>query len=290
VGNEVILDPMVDMPPDLPQWVALGGGSAWVAKKLLGESLDVVGEALARWTSTRLDNVERIMHNAAGKSRTGLGDPATVPARVAMRIFEEGSYSDDDVVIEYLGGVLASSRTQHGRDDRGNTWTRLVAGLSTYELRCHYVCYRLLREHVSGREDINLHDMAGVANLGIYISHAEMDDAMAFSQGENPAVLRDHSDYGLMRERLLAGCWTGSSVEGIQRVWPDAPAPGSIYRPSTWGVLLYMWAHGAGNMDLNLFLDPTCQLDFVDVELALPQQSTLLHPLGEGRFSTEAPA
>lgn len=185
---------MVDVPPELPQWLAVGGGSAWAARKLFGGSLDVVGEALERWTRSRLENVGRITENALKKSGSDLERPGVVPARVAMRVFDEGSYSDDDVVIEYLGGVLASSRTPQGRDDRGNTWTKLVAGLSTYELRYHYICYRLLREHLVGNVDVNLHDMALVAGFAVHISTTEMDAAMAFEADENPQVIRDHCE------------------------------------------------------------------------------------------------
>lgn len=111
---------MTDSLSDLPQWLAVGGASAWAARKVLGRSLDVVGETLERWTTLRLENVARITENAAKKAGDSLDREGTVPARVAMRIFEKGSYSDDQLVVEYLGGVLASSRTELGRDDRGN--------------------------------------------------------------------------------------------------------------------------------------------------------------------------
>jgi hypothetical protein len=266
---------MVDVPPELPQWLAVGGGSAWAARKLFGGSLDVVGEALERWTRSRLENVGRITENALKKSGTDLETPGVVPARVAMRVFDEGSYSDDAVVTEYLGGVLASSRTAQGRDDRGNTWTKLVAGLSTYELRYHYICYRLLRDHVVG-DDLNLHDMGFVQSLALYIPREEMDLAMDFEPDEDSWVIRDHCEYGLMREQLLAEVWTYTDIQDMQRLWRDAPEPGALCFPSTFGILLYMWAHGAGTRDLNAFLDPACRLEFVDVDFSLPTRSTLL--------------
>lgn len=83
--------------------------------------------------------------------------------------------------------------------------------------------------------------------------------------------------YGLLREQLLAKVVTYADVEEMPTHWRDAPAPGAICFPSTFGILLYMWAHGAGTRDLNTFLDPAYDLKFVDVDLAMPAKSVLLH-------------
>jgi hypothetical protein len=58
-----------------------------------------------------------------------------------MRIFEHDSHADEDIVVEYVSGVLASSRTEEGRDDRGVGWSSPVARMSCDQLRLHYVLY-----------------------------------------------------------------------------------------------------------------------------------------------------
>ena len=44
-----------------------------------------------------------------------------------------------------LGGVLASSRTESGRDDRGVTFLRLLQDLSVYQIRFHYIVYMTVK-------------------------------------------------------------------------------------------------------------------------------------------------
>src|SRR5205823_3226803 len=63
---------------------------------------------------------------------------------------EEGSYWDDELGAEYLGGVLASSRTEAPRDDRSASLIALVSRLSTYALRVHYLMYAGARPTMAG--------------------------------------------------------------------------------------------------------------------------------------------
>jgi len=60
-------------------------------------------------------------------------------------VFDEGKYCEDDLSKEYFAGVLASSRTKDGKDDRGMTNAKLVSNLSSYQIRTHYIFYTLLR-------------------------------------------------------------------------------------------------------------------------------------------------
>ena len=106
--------------------------------KMLGPSADEIGEALRRWTSYRVRNVKRI---AAVADRRAQGREGVVPPRLAHTVLEEGSYCDDELMAEYLGGVLAGGRTPSGRDDRAVTWSKLITSMST------------LQEHVPSRVD-----------------------------------------------------------------------------------------------------------------------------------------
>src|SRR6185295_7148801 len=103
--------------------------------RVLGPPADALGETLARWVDFRTANVGRVL-DAADRKLGNRGDgPGQVSPRVASQVLEEGSYCDEDVMVEYLGGVLASARTDVGRDDRGTRWVRIVTGLSSYEIR-----------------------------------------------------------------------------------------------------------------------------------------------------------
>ena len=81
--------------------------------------------------------------------------PGAVPPRVLKGVLEEGSFCEDEVMAEYLGGVLASSRSEVSVDDRGTALLAVISGLSTYQLRTHYTMYTTARQQLVGR-DINL--------------------------------------------------------------------------------------------------------------------------------------
>jgi hypothetical protein len=46
--------------------------------------------------------------------------PGSIPARTLQKLLTDGSFVDDEICAEYFGGVLASSRSQTGRDDRAH--------------------------------------------------------------------------------------------------------------------------------------------------------------------------
>lgn len=129
---------MVEIPPES----VLGAGSLVALRSLLGPAAHEVGEALRRWVEFRLRNVGRVAENAEGKSRALEQQPGTVSVRTAMAVFEAASYSDDELMADYLGGVLASSASPGGRDDRGVTWIAQVSRMSSYALRIHYITTR----------------------------------------------------------------------------------------------------------------------------------------------------
>ncbi|NTW42262.1 MAG: hypothetical protein HGA44_20705, partial [Cellulomonadaceae bacterium] len=103
--------------------------------RVFGPSADEIGTALARWTAYRVGNVKRIVE---GADRKGGDREGGVSPRVAHRVLEDGSWSDDTVVVDYLSGVLAGSRSLDGRDDRGVVWCTLISGMSALQLRAHY--------------------------------------------------------------------------------------------------------------------------------------------------------
>jgi hypothetical protein len=269
---------MVEPFSDLPQWLALGGASAWTARRVLGGSLDVIGETLERWTRVRLENVARITDNAAKKSGASLDSSGTVPARVAMRVFEEGSYSADDLVIEYLGGVLASSRTELGRDDRGNGFTRLVAGLSTCELRHHYVSYAVTRRLLLGR-DVDIRHARQLRGIHVFVPDAEWSEAMDFGPTEDVPAIHLHTVLGLSQAKLLQPHFFrhGPDAETNGTRW-GIDEPGEVFTPTLLGILLYFWAHGVGNADIECFVDPAFALELPDIEVALPGTARLIDP------------
>lgn len=226
--------------------LTVGGGASLVAadlyRRVLGPSIDEIGLALARWTEYRLRNVGRVVENAAGKMGEGGGE---VPVRVAMRVFEEASYADDNVIVEYLGGVLASAHTLVGRDDRGAAWATVLRSLSSYQLRAHYVIYRAIRDlYLDGDIDDAQIRYSG----GVFIPWTEFCTAMEFGVDEEPQRLTTHALAGLFANELIFNPEFSETAEGFE--WYGGklkfPAGGVVAVATAQGAELFMWAHGHG--------------------------------------------
>lgn len=249
-----------------PVSAAIAGGAigGYVAKRatdglarLLGPASDEAAQALQRFTQSRLRNVGRVIEAAERRSGLDDRDERTVPLRVALRVLDEGAYADDDLVVEYLGGVLASSRTRRGRDDRGNTFLSLVSRLSTYHLRTHYVFYTEMNRVLRGL-DIELRDLDQVNASGqVFVPHSVYDAAMDYGDDEDQEIISSHSMWWLAREELL-GWNPGGSVEYLSSIEHlhtyRFREGGTIAWPTIPGVELYMWALGKGQLKVSDYL------------------------------------
>jgi hypothetical protein len=109
-------------------------------RRVVGPSLDAVGEALGRFSRYRAENILRI----GEKAQRRLGDqPAdedepTVHPRVAKEVLDEGSWIDDDLHQEYLAALLVGARTRGGTSDAEAYFARIVTGLTAEQVHLHY--------------------------------------------------------------------------------------------------------------------------------------------------------
>jgi hypothetical protein len=228
-------------------------GTAEVSKdalqRLLGPTADYIGEGVRAWTEKRVSNVQRMFASAHGR----LGDnpgPGSVPPRVLGILLEQAQFADDNLMTEYLGGVLASSRTELGRDDRAVTVAKRVASLSSYAVRTHYLVYAAARSHeVGSRPEIwRTKDRARKRSL-VYLSTAEYWDAMEFSPPEL-------TDYGsIVADTLMTlesndvcGPRWGTGEPRFLREQTKTrarfPGHGIVYELTQQGVALFCAAHG----------------------------------------------
>lgn len=249
-----------------PISAAIAGGAVggFVVKRavdglatILGPASEEVALALRRFTEVKLRNVGRVLDAAEQKvDRTQSGD-SSVPLRVALRLMDEAAYADDEFVVEYLGGVLASARTPRGRDDRGNTFISLVSQLSTYHLRTHFIFYTELRRVLRGL-DVSLGDLDDIHERGrVFVPDSTYLGAMDFSDGEDAGTISNHSLWWLSREDLL-GWNPGGSVEYLSSVSHLRDylfsEPGTVAWPTIPGTELYLWALGRGQQSVDTFL------------------------------------
>jgi hypothetical protein len=189
-----------------------------------------------------------------------------VPPRLFLPMLEEGSFSDEDVIVEYLGGVLASSRTPGGKDDRGVVFASLVNRMSSPQLRLHYLVYRVLRAGVEAHEPLETVQSLMAAKVFLpddVLQHGEIGDGAMFT----------HAVYGLDRESLITGFGFGPSPAAIADWFPQAPAGGLAVNPTRGGVELFVWGLGHGPEGLASFLTQDVDFAVHDLDLSIPEGS-----------------
>jgi hypothetical protein len=241
-------------------------------ERLLGPTFDYLGDGLRDLSEKRARNIGNIVMKAIQKAEN-LGAEGEVPPRVIKNIFDDGSFSDDQIMAEYLGGVLASSKSPGGRDDRGVALSGLVNQLSAYTLRTHYILYLAARKttppiatrwKAAGR-DLRVGDIREARIVATFISFAAFNRAMAFEPFEDATGATAHAFYALLKEQLFTE-WSAGDVEHLRTKYNNVTEAGIVFLPSVPGIELFLWAHGKGHKPTSAFFDPDEDFEF-DVPL-----------------------
>lgn len=247
---------------------ALGLGGD-IVRRIVGPPADRLGEALGRLMEQRTANVGRVLASAERKLGDRISDPGQVPTRVAAAILEQGSYCEDQLMAEYLGGILASARTEAGRDDRATRWVTLVTGLSTYEIRLHYALYAAGRAAlIEAGVRVPWGNESNYPQFDFVMSNDAFDAAMEFDDSEPAEDITTEALFALSREDLLTRWRTVSPdtlrLEQRRRAPKDEPC--LIYSPTTAGIQLFMWGLGMSARWRD-FEDPTLEIEDIGVRV-----------------------
>ncbi len=225
-----------------------------LTNKLLGPTADYLGGELKSFAQRRIENVRYIFSNAAGKLGDRIESPGRVPPKVLKGIVNEGSYADDPVALEYFGGVLASSRTEVGRDDRGARLVKIVDELSAYQVRTHYLLYATVAHLFSDKgKQFGLSENR--AEMEVYLPYQNYTESMGFTRAEwsNPQIMT-HIWHGLFSDNLIENRWQFGDKKSLQELASAVPGDGIICQPSALGAELFLWAFGHGDMPLDYLL------------------------------------
>jgi hypothetical protein len=272
---EPYIDPIIRQMPDV--LYAIGGLK--VANRVLGPSIDEVGEALRRVTERKLTNVGNVIRKADKKSQDRDGADGELDLRAADAILREAMVAESEVASDYLGGVLASARSQGSGDD-AVAWSSLISRMSTRELTLHYMIYTAIRNEAIGHHEINFMEQQGREQLRSFIPYSGIDgpglmQSMSIPEWQRLSLITT----GLDRERLFEQAFSyGQNVkfdqDGLQF------NGGLEVAPSFNGMNLFMWGHGLGAAGITQYLDeePMEPLEGVNVPKAYLRQ-----PLGEAQ-------
>ena len=231
-----------------------GGGLGDVVYKILGPTADYLGDELLTLAKKRIGNTDKIFSSAAKKLGDKLDRPGQVPPKVLKTIINEGSYFDDAVAVEYFGGVLASSRTEVGRDGRGDRLAKMIDNLSAYQIRSHYLIYSTISELFSNRGD-SFHLSENRKKMRLFIPLQDYGEVMAFTRQEwNEGYILTHVFHGLAADGLIEDIAYTGSEESLKEVVGGVPGDGMVCTPTSIGAELLLWAFGHGDKALNFLL------------------------------------
>lgn len=273
----------VEMPEPLS--LALGAAKAlgddepgklrlW--SRLLGPMLDAYGshfgdKAAARLSAKRAQNVARILDKAAAKAGD-LSLPGAVHDRVTNAILQDGSYCDDELMAEYLGGLLASGRTPSGKDDRAIAWISLVSDMSALQIRAHFLLYREWAIRLGGRTDLNLGVNGVRDSTAAYVDYGEFSRILSENhQDTEPHIAMTHAILGLVRFGLLEDTYALGSKSGVpDPVGGRSPHSSFVYvGASPAGIELFGWANGISSLNAGNFTAMTYRSDDDDLPARL---------------------
>ena len=245
--------------PEPTTLIGVGALAAYLSKdglqKLLGPTADYLGAGLKELTQKRMEAIGQIFRNASYKVDGEAKKDQAVPPKVLKHIIEDGSFADDGVEIEYLGGVLASSRSGVSRDNRGASIASVVTSLSNYQLRLHYLLYATVKHIFNHLPDDFSPD--GRERMTLVIPLQELADAMDFVEEEKNEFERifQHSVFGLNQATLIESNFLYGPSEFLHARAPGLRVPGFIFTPSIQGIELFLWAFGKGRQPTAAFLD-----------------------------------
>lgn len=232
-------------------------GSKDLLTKLLGPTADYVGgevKNLVARCNINLDNVFAIAMRKLGQRADVSGE---VSPRVLKHIIDEGRFCENELMAEYLGGVLASSKSDSSRDDRGSFYLKTITSLSSYQLRTHFLIHSLIvRAGAPHMQD--LHYWFESDTISVAIPDDDYKTAMQYAPDEQHEQIAYHSFLGLVLKGLVEG--------GTRVVQPDEHStfkiPFRYYWPARHGFELFLWGLGYGkNLCSSYFqLEPSIEL------------------------------
>lgn len=244
--------------PDVP---AITGAvsTTWAGRKVLGPTLDKMGEQLRdRYSKFSEQNLTQIVMRAERLISGDADKPGEFSPRVLLKVLDEGAWCEAPVMAEYFGGILAASRSEDGRDDRGTSWASLVARLASFDISMHYLIYDSFRGLFVGTPGLNLGFDAdrSVGKTGIYVPVTSL--LQALQTGGHPVDINEvvtPSISALVREGLLGPNWTlGDSETLSNRHRINVSVPGIVVEVSLPGLQLFNWAHGKPHGNANTIL------------------------------------
>jgi len=203
----------------------------WAIEKILSPVLGEIGEDVKNLYAVSKDGATKIVAKAY-KKILDKGDGRKVNLRVARDVFWNGSFSDESICAEYFGGILASSRSDDGKNDNGIHYTDVIKSLSSKQLQLHYTIYNSLNKLlVKNKANVNVGQATELQQKAVWFSMFELTNTLKLKIDTDLNVLYKQ---GLLHEYKT----DNHELENDNAIFPYV-----MVKPTTFGVLLYSIAH-----------------------------------------------
>ena len=252
----------------------LSGAIGDILIKLVGPIAEDYGQDLLAWKRKRKENADKILLNAGEKLGDKLNSPGRVPLKVFNAVINEGSYFDDALATEYFGGVLASSRTEVDRDDRGARLAKIIDNLSAYQLRSHYLIYSTMSEVFSSSTN-SFYLPENRRKMQLFMPLQDYYEAMLFTQQEwNDGEIINHICHGLDADGLI-DTWAWGDQKHLKKMASNITGTGIICTPTALGAELLLWAFGYGDKTLDFLLTDDFSPEIEGIPRSVPNAEAL---------------
>ncbi len=206
--------------------IALALPGEWALQKVFGPALTEIGEDLKKVYAKGRDK----LISAAYRKVRNPDDGKQANLRVTRDVLWNGAFTEDEVCAEYFGGVLASSRSEDGKDDGSIQFVDAIKSLSAKQLRLHYVIYNSLNKLlVAAGNPVNVGSSEEIHLKQVWFSSVELLHLK----------LRLETDLNILhRHGLLSQYRTDTHKVSEKQILPYT----SVH-PNTFGILLYGAVH-----------------------------------------------
>ena len=199
---------------------------ALVLKKILGPAAEDLGEDIRRMYKA---GAEKLLAATRRKIKN-LDDGKQANLRVTYDVLWNGACTDDEVCAEYFGGVLASCRSEDGKDDSNIQFSSVIRSLSSSQLRLHYFIYNVLNKMFVARKlGVNVALSSEIQEHSVYLSPEEL---LARHQ------IKIDTDFNILYRQGLIFEYRTEMVKESTDLFHY-----SMAKPTTFGVMLYAVAH-----------------------------------------------
>ena len=92
--------------------------------------------------------------------------PENINPRILNRVMQEGLFSDDELGVEYISGILASAISKDGKDDSAMPYLSIINSLSARQLRLLFLIYQAINKKLVADDTKKELDVGSGLELG----------------------------------------------------------------------------------------------------------------------------